>query len=815
MKRVFESLLCMLVIQTCTYAAPFLNPFLKKYGDPSMHQMKKLWYTDAIQDYYIMDKGWTSFTLCEWVKSDVRMPCEYSNPTLAARMTSASDFFVVSDGPTLFPEGLDNVMTTDYLTSETLPLDSTGVWVDEQCIPDGLTNGVFNINIRQRSSLKNPITLEFGGGTYTIPVYTNDIFVVNIPSSQVSGKAVKIIAEPGAKISFGFGYAANAEFHGVDWAPVDSKFGLQPGGFVTNEYRFVIRTAELIEGGTKMRLSINGYVPRGKLIISNSTEVAMSHAMPDGFPVGTQVRTIPWFVAAGAKGAAMEGDMSTPQIFYRSFGRRVYQGLLSEDIINRMVGLDFGSMVKQGLTYNHENGQYWAIEAMVNRLVLQETPLEGLVCNETSLKCKCVRQEFDNGSSVGVKVIDCISGDNAIKNSDIEWRSTGDYTFEGDEFTYSTPGEYTISGYNEKFGETKEVSVDTTASVVKTNVTWYTDADIEASTVFGRTMAVMSLPYIMSKPAFNEEAVLPKTTSFTAWGKENQYYYDKVARMACRPVSSSAGSQGNKAYTVVSPHYYVSATHYSGNYAASTLEYTGYNDKGEVITSTVTTDGNLISLSNWAKTNDVYAFSSEEIQGVSDVSIGKFVSGTVDSSLCPYFMTTNTFAECFSTNKNVGILAWCATQHSMGYGIPCLLNTYSGTQVSSRQQGSGIPWATSFLLGSSTRAIPHTKSYVDGSGDLINLRGNLASSSIQVFPQAYSGDSGMPVVLWIMKPGVSYDFQDDASWFQKKYEVLISLHHTASYSKDGYTSGDLIPAGYNVIKAFLESHGDSIKTFEK
>ena len=735
-------------------AAPLIP--VPKYGEPSLQLSHTTTGDNGVLTGYVQGTNVTGVTMCGWWKAE----------TDGNFVAGLLDFIVsVVPARSTFEGGdkLANAMSTDYLLDEnTIPLDSSGEW-SEACIPtvevpetladDEMQYGVFVVNV----STDTALTLNFGGTTYSIPATNN--WVKNVcPSS--SSKVVKITTTAGAKVHFGFAENPIVHFYGTSWSPdANGDFKLaKDGGLTTNEYRFIVSTAELKDNGATLYLRTRGYNRNGQLATVAENTVALSPAV-QYFPKNARMQWQNAFVGVGAADHRI-----------KLHAMRMYEEVFDDDFIKTMRDQDWEVMVSRGLTYDSARGDAWGIRAKVETTastVGTPTTATDAVTGST------ITTTPETRNAAGAVEMTAFSYllDFALDNADMVWAADG-ATIDGNRLTFASAGNYAISGYNTKLGEKRTLTANLTAGQA-----WETVAasDPTASTPYGKAVALMDSSLAAC-------AMPAKATTYAHDNTEGQYYIGGVRHIPSLPIKATAGSQGNRAYSLLSPHTFITAWHYY-NFPNSTLTYTA----GGAITNTVQANGGaVLSLAAWALTN---GFSAADAALVGDVAVGRFANdATVDAAFCPYLMASNTAVAAFGTV--LGIPAWRGTQRSVGAALPVVLSPQAGCLQS---------WSTSDTYGSwaSSTAHPKTSTYCGSQlvpPSFVNAIGTLAAlrpdTSVPLFPQTYSGDSGHPIYISV----------------GENTNILVSHHHYRG-------AGDSYTRGVEILKAYITANGDPIKIY--
>lgn len=250
----------------------------------------------------------------------------------------------------------------------------------------------------------------------------------------------------------------------------------------------------------------------------------------------------------------------------------------------------------------------------------------------------------------------------------------------------------------------------------------------------------------------------------------NDYRKWHAKRLVGMPVSCWAWT-GNHAKHAISPHVVASTKHYSW-FSASDCTF----DDGEGHRVTVSTPSSMVSLSDWAAS---HGFTDEEIADadVSDIVLC-VTSGTIPDGCCPYFFRgTNDFARAY---HGFGVLGWSATQTDLGWGVPVLVRPDTFGKYWTRPGSYPFPTETTVSLVDT----PSVR------GSLMPQMYSSGTVTDWMFPPTYGGDSALPVYL--EHEGIM---------------ILVGSHHWVG-------GGTPYTKAYPILKAFVESVGDTLKTVD-
>ena len=261
-------------------------------------------------------------------------------------------------------------------------------------------------------------------------------------------------------------------------------------------------------------------------------------------------------------------------------------------------------------------------------------------------------------------------------------------------------------------------------------------------------------------------------------GAEYDYNGTKYRKWHARrlpAVPSACGRwQGHCAKHAISPHVLATARHY-GFWPAYEMTFTDLEGNSAKVNPS-----GIVSASDWAL---AHGFTQAQVTAadVGDLMLMTVKAGeAVPEGCCPYLMTAETWRRV--VNGPFGTLGWCATQTDLGWGLPVLFKP----DISTTGGGYGAKWtwAASFPFASDTAA--------GWSGaDRLMPRESFNGWEVPVpaqFAPTYGGDSGLPLFL-----------EDADGRF-----ILVSNFHTVQ-------SGTCYPLAFDIVRAYCESVGDTIK----
>jgi len=225
---------------------------------------------------------------------------------------------------------------------------------------------------------------------------------------------------------------------------------------------------------------------------------------------------------------------------------------------------------------------------------------------------------------------------------------------------------------------------------------------------------------------------------------------------------------------VISPHVVASAAHY-GWWPAAQLTYTAEDGTTATVTPT-----NVVNARTWAL---AHGFTAEEVAAAdcSDLVLIS-VDGAIPDGCCPYFMTTNTWAS--ACPGPFGILGWRGTQTDIGMALPVLVKPDISIASSA---GRSAKWSWS-------RGFPYATNAYSWASAPVMMAGNLFAGVTPptLFAPTYGGDSGMPIFL------------EDSSGRL----ILIGNHYST-------INGTSYVRAFDIVKAFVEAHGDTLKVWSQ
>lgn len=223
------------------------------------------------------------------------------------------------------------------------------------------------------------------------------------------------------------------------------------------------------------------------------------------------------------------------------------------------------------------------------------------------------------------------------------------------------------------------------------------------------------------------------------------------------------GSGANNPF-LIAPHVWCRAKHYN-----STLS--SFVDPSDN-TKTLTVK-EQIALSDWATANDL-PLPSYDITDIEMIETNEAYAGSDDN--IPYLMDFTQFQGMFQKDEIAGVAGYVVPQ-VYRKGQPVVFTSDSGTK---------LRWSTPHLL---SNLIPEGEQY----------------DTLRNAPATYlgtTGDSGRPVFLQIASKQVivSHNWQIEKPTFSP----------TAPY----YMTGPNYLAAFKLLKAYVESKGDTVKTVE-
>lgn len=607
-------------------------------------------------------EGQTAWTAMVWVKSDE----SYHTRATVARPIPMMNFST--------RQGISNAeggtqVLTDLLPfgSDTpVPLDSEGHYVGLNVLPETYDDGGYEsddwqfgcycVNLRTDT----PLTLIVGGTEKQI-TEVGEKLIFNIKCETADRSVIVMSEDPSATVYLEIAENPLVEFYGdmistmddcgvgIDFDDVFSGFT----GIRDDEYTLIVAQAKVNPDKT-LTYRMSAFLHDIDYWRDPVEGVATKYQLPEAC-FGKESRIAMHFAAMAG---LIEGS------YLSVYGVKLFDKWLDDSYITMIRDQDIAEMRRRGYPVPEHDVDYWAVKAGGTQYRVVETndvpPVYYLGTN--GISGTLYRNRTDYHHYITARVTNGKATTHPYVNEDIEWDIVeGDYPRGSTPNIFKVPtnGTYTVRG-TDPLGESKYTSLTFNSHEHQYNYS----IDLET---------MPSTPYIDLANDTVIEALRHATTdgvlhNYNPWGTPSQYRLWYVKRLYTRPMISSAGATGNRAMCLLSPHVFSSATHW-GSYVQGTLTFVSEDN---TITSVVKTAKKLVKLSDWALS---HGFSKEEVADADcgDLSVGRFAEGTVDPSLCPYFLNPSIASNYFGNTRSQ-ILGWTTSQLKVGWGFPCLLS---------------------------------------------------------------------------------------------------------------------------------------------
>ncbi len=773
-----------------------------KYADPTRMQADWREYPQIIPfDTSIGNvSNCNAWTIMVWLKNK-DTPLTWTNPFRGGFINA---MFSVRSGLSNKAGRKDiyltNLCSWDYDTP--LTLSSDGQWgatnilkpaadYDRGGNADVFPYGVYNVNITTDTDL----TLVVGGAERAVTA--SDEMQAFLIQPTADDRSVSITAASAdATVKFGIAESPTVEFIGDNlWSHFDSN------GNVYKDQRYQgVRDEEWL-----------CFVMRAK-VNADKTVTYQYGALYDDEDVWNEAKTkTPQWTAPNAyfqpyariqvmlawmtNFTTEEGRAKAPKV--GSYGGKLFNGWLEDDFISMIRDQDVTEMKRRGMSFPHSDPDFFTIGLDIGKT--SETQTSSTSVTETG------------SGAVGTKVTNSttynFNGEVTVTpgKSNIHEYKLSDYTIKGGLYRLNTDSDMTSGsiqiGTDLVFDGNKTVfpTVGTYAIQVTDP---QNNSQMDTFQVYGTTnMTTYAMTYASDTPNSLQakanvsvyNALMNATCSSDTYsGNSGAFTYRKyfARRNPCNPVSSTAGGgsgAGNCAMAVLSPHTYVSASHYWWRVPGTET----FVSEDNMTTSVVKTATTMVKLGDWALE---HGFTQEEVTAANcgDIMVGTFAEGTVADSCTPYFLTPSI---CSNNFAKAGVLGWSATQLHMGWMYPIVFNPMVGTE-------GNYDWFSSWSTMSNINSWKSTTSFTDESkASFYGLVNNTYLSAIQnkgaelssegwMMPQIYSGDSALGVYLEI-----------DGKF------VMVSHYKYVG-------GGNSYVRAWKLLKAYIEAAGDTFKTIE-
>ena len=741
----------LLTLSTLASAVTMPLPRLK-YGDASLqvHNVQAMTGTPTV---YLGDTNISAFTVCGWYKAEPTETVKMYGSVLAHAMVSVVSARATKEGG----DKLDNVLPFDQSTA--VPLDSSGEW-SAACLPATTDptggGGCFVVNIQCDKS----VNLTIGDQSLTFAA-SDEMQIRNVwTSDNNNGRTIAVSTDAGATVYLGVAVNPVVRFYSVqnDSFMEDGDDAQTNGGVVTNEYRFLVFRGKL--DGANLTFTSEAWNRAGKLVCARTNVTAVT--------AKTFAKNARFSLDFGV---ACEGAWAKLNV--HKFGLRAYSEWIDDDLLLSMRDKDWTEMTSRGLTYDGERGEAWTLTADVTTIASATGTTASHTDAATTLAYTTTPETRDVKRTVTLHAKSCLLDGFVVSDDEMDWScETSGATYEqaSNVFTFAAAGQYTLRGYNRKLAAAKTISIN------------LTDGQSYVKYVLGNPSSASS-PYGVACASLVEAlaAVNLSPLAYTVNGSVKTAAVTVCKSVTSVPIRSTAGKWGNAAVSCLSPHTWISAAHWWG-VQPSTLTYTD-----GVTTSTVkTASGTFVFLRDWAAAK---GYSDAVVKACSDIAVGRFAEGAVDASLCPYLMTAQTMTNAFGAA--FAVPAWRSTQTSLGTCLPVLLRggsdgAYVDGQASEAEDWSNVGSYLATSAASYARDLV-AKSVVEA---VANLAAKKTDKTMRLFAECYGGDSGHPTYV-----------EPERGKF-----VLVTQNHTIY-------GGDSDAAVYDVLKVYVESEGDTIKTW--
>ncbi len=738
---------------TLTTASAVTLPLPRpKYGDASLqvHNVQDMVGSPTV---YIGATNVSALTVCGWYKAEPTEPLKMYGSILAQGAISIVSARSTQEGG----DGLTNLLPFDLETK--VPLDASGEW-SAACLP-AVTDptgggGAFCINIK----CDKAVNLTIGDQMLTFAA-SDEMQIRNVwTSDNNNGRTVAVSTDAGASVYLGVAVNPIVKFYPVqnDSFTEGGDNADTNGGVSTNEYRFIVWRAKL--DGANLTLIVDAWNRAGKLVCSRTNQTAVT--------AKTFARNARFKIDF-----ASACDGSWAKLRVHKFGFRAYAEWLDDAMLLSMRDKDWSEMTRRGLTYDGERGEAWRIDADVTTIASATGTTSSHTDAATTLAYTTTPETRNVKRTVTLHARSCLLDGFTVSDDEMDWTcETSGATYEqsSNVFTFAAAGTYSLRGYNRKLAAAKTLSVNLTDG--QSYVKYELSNPSSASSPYGVACAslVETLANVNLSPLVYTANGLTKTAAVTV-----------VKHVPSVPISSTAGKLGNAAVSCLSPHTWISAAHWWG-LTPSTLTYSD----GTTSSTVKTASGTFVFLRDWAASR---GYSAAVVAACSDIAVGRFAEGTVDASLCPYLMTAQTMTNAFGTA--FAVPGWRSTQTSLGTCLPVIVRGGSDGAMISGQSDDAEMWSNvgSYLT---TTAASLSRDLVARSvvEAVATLAAKKTDKTLPLFAECYGGDSGHPTYL-----------EPERGKF-----VLVTQNHTIF-------GGDSNAAVYDVLKAYVESQGDTIKTW--
>ena len=770
-----------------------------KYADPTRMQVEWLKYPKIIPfDTSIGNvsncNAWTSMV---WLKQ--------INPSLwvgeMIRNANVTTIFSVRSGLSN-KEGrkdiyLTNLCSWDYDTP--LTLDSNGQWgatsilkaaadYDRGGNDDVFKYGVYTVNIQTDTDL----TLTVGSAEKTVTA-SDEMQIFDIEPTADDRSVSIAAASADAVVKLGICENPAVEFLGGNGSlrNITSTSGARADRYQgvndTEWFCYVLRAK--INDDKTVTYQYGALYDNEDVWEAETTETPKWTAPNAYFQPYARIQTMCFWLGL----AAITNDAAR----LGSYGGKLFNGWLDDDFISMVRDQDVTEMKRRGYSFPKTNPDYFTIGLDIGKTSETQTATASMTeAGSGAVGTKTIYNttyNFNGNVTItpgSANIHEYKTSDYSIKgglydvktDTDIAAGSIqigSDLVFDGTKTTFPSTGTYGIM-VTDPNGNSQ---MDTFQVYGATNMTTYTAAYTSDTANSLQAKANASVYNALMNATCSSEIYSGNSGAFTY----RKYF---ARRNPCNPVSSTAGGgsgAGNCAMAVLSPHTYVSATHYWWRVPGTET----FVSEDNSVTSVVKTATTMVKLSDWALE---HGFTQDEVTAANcgDIMVGTFAEGTVADACTPYFLTPSVCSNSFG---KAGVLGWSATQLHMGWMYPIVFTPKTGTE-------GNYDWFGSWSTMSNINSWKSTASFSDEANvsfyglvnstylSAIQNKGTELSSDGWMMPQIFGGDSALGVYLEI-----------DGKF------VMVSHYKYVG-------GGNSYVRAWKLLKAYIEAAGDTFKTIE-
>lgn len=656
---------------------------------------------------------------------------------------------------------------------------------------------------------------------------TNRSFGFNICPESADRTVTVVADDPSAKIAIDLAYNPLIQFFGghlrhlTPGRPYPKNDYSVFKGISDSEYTMVVQRARINQDGTVTTRMDSLLHDCEQWSLETNDPMGNGPVTQEQNPSGTNSVRATFHPRAriSVSLAAFSGMTDMPLTV---FGDKLYPRWLTNEELCHIRDVDVSVMTERGVMFPFRDN-FWYVVATGVRENSETNILSGAVSESVSgavFDAAVTSAVYSVSYDIYARPGSMLSG--TIGANDYTVASTRGIV-DGTTVTFTNSGAHQVTVTYDGTVKTNTVSVSL-KNFTSGTVSYVSDAPGSWQESCNRVVAEA----VYNRPVAQDDEHVFSFKGEDSWNQEVRYKRYRIKRALSRPVNAFVG---NSSPTVVSPHCWVGARHYNW-FNAGMVTYVGIDEFGNAHTSTVTgvwnpesraaggwppegyvrwdprmPNASIISLQDWAR--HFGGFSEEEISkaGIGDVVVGTFHTAyatnaplaAVHPSCCPWFLSPSVASNRFGTASVLGMTGSRLTEGN--WLVPRLVATRNSfSSFTSPAEFNSITNADTFL----NHRLVRPKRVTSASWDYGDIACREAIEHMMYGPGGVNGGQLKPLLLPLI---ISGDSGNPIYIFPEGKETLVSFHTSTG-------GGPSLVRGFHILKAFVESMGDTLKVLE-